>query len=74
MVAKANTEGRASPVLNAPIPALRSPEPNKDVYEPWDMSEHERDLSQKCVRLILGRQGKVCTFIENQSSHSFLQP
>ncbi|KAF4530219.1 hypothetical protein B566_EDAN017956 [Ephemera danica] len=57
MVAKANTEGRASPVMN-PISVIRTPEPKKDVYEPWDMTQHERDLSQKCVKLILGRQNK----------------
>ncbi|PSN48270.1 Kinesin-like protein unc-104, partial [Blattella germanica] len=47
MVAKATNEGRASPVV------LKSP--SKDVYEPWEMTEKERDLTQKCVKLIQGR-------------------
>ena len=47
MVAKACTEGRASPVK------LKSP--SRDVYEPWDMTEHERQLALKCLKLIQGR-------------------
>jgi len=47
MVAKATNEGRASPVV------LKSP--SKDVYEPWEMTEKERELTLKCVRLIQGR-------------------
>lgn len=59
MVAKANTEGRASPVLPPAIPATPIRSPSNDVYEPWQMSDHERDVTQKCLRLILGRQSKV---------------
>ncbi|CAB3378473.1 Hypothetical predicted protein [Cloeon dipterum] len=54
MVAKATNEGRMSPV--PPVPVVRSP--SKDVYEPWQMTERERELTQKCVRLIQGRSMK----------------
>jgi len=47
MVAKATNEGRASPVV------LKSP--SKDVYEPWEMTEKESELTLKCVKLIQGR-------------------
>jgi kinesin family protein 1 len=43
MVAKATNEGRASLV------ARKSP--SKDVYEPWDMTERESELTLKCVKL-----------------------
>lgn len=46
MAAKANAEGRSSPVVRTP-PA--------DCYEPWDMSDHERELATKFIRLIQGR-------------------
>jgi kinesin family member 1 len=54
MVAKATNEGRMSPV--PPVPLAWSP--SKDVYEPWQMSEREKDLTQKCVRLIQGKPTK----------------
>lgn len=47
MVAKANAEGHASPVK------LKSPD--ESVYEPWEMSDRERELTMKCVKLIQGR-------------------
>jgi kinesin family protein 1 len=47
MVAKATNEGRASPVV------LKSP--SKDVYEPWEMTQRESELTLKCVKLIQGR-------------------
>lgn len=50
MVAKANAEGHASPVK------LKSPD--ESVYEPWEMSDRERELTMKCVKLIQGRTCK----------------
>lgn len=47
MVAKANAEGHASPVK------LKSPD--ESVYEPWEMTDKERELTTKCVKLIQGR-------------------
>jgi hypothetical protein len=47
MVAKATNEGRASPVVHK--------SPSKDVYEPWEMTEKESELTLKCVKLIQGR-------------------
>ncbi|XP_034243947.1 kinesin-like protein unc-104 isoform X6 [Thrips palmi] len=47
MVAKANAEGHASPVK------LKSPD--ESVYEPWEMTDRERELTMKCVKLIQGR-------------------
>ncbi|XP_059477095.1 kinesin-like protein unc-104 isoform X5 [Neocloeon triangulifer] len=54
MVAKATNEGRMSP--GPPVTMVRSP--SKDVYEPWQMTDKERELTQKCVRLIQGRSMK----------------
>ncbi|KAG8229752.1 hypothetical protein J437_LFUL007050, partial [Ladona fulva] len=64
MVAKATNEGRASPtalvaaaqnvgsgINSSPI----APTKDKDVYEPWEMTERERQLAVKCIKLILGR-------------------
>lgn len=47
MVAKANAEGHASPVK------LKSPD--ESVYEPWEMTDREVDLTTKCIKLIQGR-------------------
>lgn len=55
MVAKANNEGRSSPAV------LKSP--SNDVYEPtWVMTEHERQIALKYIRLIQGN-------IPNKASH-----
>lgn len=48
MVAKATNEPHASPVK-----LKRST--SKDVYEPWEMTERERELSTKYIKLIQGR-------------------
>lgn len=48
MVAKATNEPHASPVK-----LKRSS--SKDVYEPWEMTERERELATKCIKLIQGR-------------------
>ncbi|XP_025155589.1 kinesin-like protein unc-104 isoform X16 [Harpegnathos saltator] len=48
MVAKATNEPHASPVK-----LKRST--SKDVYEPWEMTERERELATKCIKLIQGR-------------------
>lgn len=48
MVAKATNESHASPVhLKKTV--------SKDVYEPWEMSEREREIATKYVKLIQGR-------------------
>ncbi|XP_039275472.1 LOW QUALITY PROTEIN: kinesin-like protein unc-104 [Nilaparvata lugens] len=57
MVAKASTGGgspikRAAPAAITPTPT--SP-PSNDVYEPWQMSDRERQLTTKCIKLIQGR-------------------
>ncbi|KAK7869443.1 hypothetical protein R5R35_008169 [Gryllus longicercus] len=49
MVAKATNEGRASPVV------LKPATPAKEVLEPVEYTESERELLLKCVRLIQGR-------------------
>jgi len=59
MVAKATNEGRASPVV------LKSP--SKDVYEPWEMTEKESELTLKCVKLI---QGRILSKVRSQT-HRF---
>lgn len=47
MVAKATgSDGRGSPVRRA-VP--------KDCYEPWEMTDRERELCSKFVKLIQGR-------------------
>lgn len=46
MVAKANNEGRSSPAV------LKSP--SNDAYESSVMTDHERQLLQKYIRLIQG--------------------
>uniref|UniRef100_A0A1B6CXY8 PH domain-containing protein n=1 Tax=Clastoptera arizonana TaxID=38151 RepID=A0A1B6CXY8_9HEMI len=51
MVAKA--EGRGSPVKVRSIGSTGSL--NKDVYAPWDMTDRERELTTKCIKLIQGR-------------------
>ncbi|XP_024884620.1 kinesin-like protein unc-104 isoform X13 [Temnothorax curvispinosus] len=48
MVAKATNEPHASPVK-----LKRST--SKDVYEPWEMTEKERELATKYIKLIQGR-------------------
>ncbi|XP_046819717.1 kinesin-like protein unc-104 isoform X1 [Vespa crabro] len=48
MVAKATNESHASPVK-----LKRST--SKDVYEPWEMTERERELATKYIKLIQGR-------------------
>nr|XP_034175384.1 kinesin-like protein unc-104 isoform X13 [Osmia lignaria] len=48
MMAKATNEPHASPVK-----LKRST--SKDVYEPWEMTERERELSTKYIKLIQGR-------------------
>lgn len=49
MVAKATNEPHASPVK------LKRSTSSKDVYEPWEMTERERELSTKYIKLIQGR-------------------
>lgn len=48
MVAKATNEPHASPVK------LKK-STSKDVYEPWEMTDRERELATKYVKLIQGR-------------------
>lgn len=48
MVAKATNEPHASPVK-----LKRST--SKDVYEPWEMTEKERELATRYIKLIQGR-------------------
>ncbi|XP_046427428.1 kinesin-like protein unc-104 isoform X4 [Neodiprion virginianus] len=48
MVAKATNEPHASPIK------LKK-SASKDVYEPWEMTDRERELATKCVKLIQGR-------------------
>uniref|UniRef100_V9I754 Kinesin-like protein unc-104 n=1 Tax=Apis cerana TaxID=7461 RepID=V9I754_APICE len=48
MMAKATNETHASPVK-----LKRST--SKDIYEPWEMSEREKELALKCIKLIQGR-------------------
>ncbi|XP_043489949.1 kinesin-like protein unc-104 isoform X2 [Polistes fuscatus] len=48
MVAKATNESHASP-----IKLKRST--SKDVYEPWEMTDRERELATKYIKLIQGR-------------------
>ncbi|XP_015110984.1 kinesin-like protein unc-104 isoform X3 [Diachasma alloeum] len=48
MVAKATNEPHASPVK------LKK-SASKDVYEPWEMTDHEKELATKYVKLIQGR-------------------
>ncbi|XP_029164392.1 kinesin-like protein unc-104 isoform X2 [Nylanderia fulva] len=49
MVAKATNEPHASPVK------LKRSTSTKDVYEPWEMTERERELTTKYIKLIQGR-------------------
>ncbi|KAK0166439.1 hypothetical protein PV328_004859 [Microctonus aethiopoides] len=49
MVAKATNEQHASPVK------LKKSSSIKDVYEPWEMNERERDIATKYIKLIQGR-------------------
>ncbi|XP_014215863.1 kinesin-like protein unc-104 isoform X3 [Copidosoma floridanum] len=48
MVAKATNESHASPVKVKKAPS-------KDTYEPWEMTEREKELTSKYVKLIQGR-------------------
>lgn len=48
MVAKATNEPHANPIR------LKKSS-SKDVYEPWEMTERERELATKCIKLIQGR-------------------
>ncbi|XP_046673544.1 kinesin-like protein unc-104 isoform X4 [Homalodisca vitripennis] len=52
MVAKASTESRGSPIK---IRRGSVRKDSEDVYAPWEMTERERDLTSKCVKLIQGR-------------------
>lgn len=48
MVAKATNEPHASPVkLKKSM--------SKDVYEPWEMTEREKEIATKYIKLIQGR-------------------
>ncbi|KAK9506627.1 hypothetical protein O3M35_008523 [Rhynocoris fuscipes] len=48
MVAKASgADGRGSPVRLRSVP--------KDCYEPWEMTDREREIATKCIKLIQGR-------------------
>lgn len=48
MVAKATgVDGRGSPVRLRAVP--------KDCYEPWEMTDREREIATKCIKLIQGR-------------------
>lgn len=48
MVAKATNEAHASPVhLKKSV--------SKDVYEPWEMTDREKEIATKYVKLIQGR-------------------
>ena len=49
MVAKATNDSHASPVK------LNKSNSSKDVYEPWEMTERERELATKYIKLIQGR-------------------
>ena len=49
IVAKATADGRK--VVNGMRPIIQ---PKDDVYEPWDMTDRERELTTKCVKLIQG--------------------
>lgn len=51
MVAKASFEGRKG----AGVGKVTAGANREDVYEPWDMTDRERELCSTCVRLILGR-------------------
>ncbi|XP_077284467.1 kinesin family member unc-104 [Arctopsyche grandis] len=63
MVAKAGCGGGLPPVTSmfcssgnadgAPAPH----QPDQSVYEPWEMTDRERYLATKCVRLVQGRIG-----------------
>lgn len=52
MVAKASTEGRGSPIK---IRQTSLRKDSEDVYQPWEMTDRERELTTKCVKLIQGR-------------------
>ncbi|XP_066904083.1 kinesin-like protein unc-104 isoform X2 [Halyomorpha halys] len=48
MVAKATgSDGRGSPVRVRPV--------SRDIYEPWEMTDREREVSTKIIKLIQGR-------------------
>lgn len=49
MVAKATNDPHASPVK------LKKSNSSKEVYEPWEMTERERELATKYIKLIQGR-------------------
>ncbi|KAI5748989.1 hypothetical protein M8J76_003834 [Diaphorina citri] len=53
LVAKTGSlvDGRSSP----PLLRINSQNLKEDVYQPWDMTDHERELALKCIRLIHGR-------------------
>lgn len=52
MVAKASTESRGSPIKIRRGSVRKDTE---DVYQPWEMTERERELTTKFVKLIQGR-------------------
>ena len=62
MVAKAAIDGRSG------ILTLRTAANPVDpkVYEPWEMTERERELTTKCVKLIQGRIPTKVSFIRNE--------
>ncbi|XP_043279198.1 kinesin-like protein unc-104 isoform X4 [Venturia canescens] len=49
MVAKATNDPHASPVK------LKRSNSTKDLYEPWEMTDRERELATKYIKLIQGR-------------------
>ena len=57
LVAKASGEGRASPLV-------RPPSCGKDPYEPWDMTQRERDISNKYLRLIAYHVNRYTFIVE----------
>lgn len=65
MVAKAAIDGRSG------ILTLRTAANPVDpkVYEPWEMTDREREVTLKCVKLIQGRiPNKVRVRLETESS------
>lgn len=69
MVAKAGCGGGLPPVSSifcnsgngdgAPVPH----QPDQSVYEPWDMTDRERHITTKCIRLIQGNGNEYFCFI-----------
>ncbi|XP_054265654.1 kinesin-like protein unc-104 [Macrosteles quadrilineatus] len=56
MVAKASTESRGSPIkIRRGSSSVSVRKDSEDVYAPWEMTDRERELTSKCVKLIQGR-------------------